>query len=679
MASRIISAVLTLQDRDFSSNLRRASERTDDLGRGVTFVGNKIQKFGESAAQAFRQVSASVAKVSLAGLSAGVGAISAGVAHSILEMDESFGILAAKTGAYGNELKGLETTAKDVFRAGFGESLTQVSSDVATLSSMFDDLNSEQLTEVAMGAATIGKAWDLEMKEVGKAVSIMTKTFDDLSTSQALDLITVAFQETGDQADDLIDTFSEYSTQFKALGYDAEGFTATLIAGAKAGVFNFDKLADSAKESFLLLSEGSDDVKDALGALGLDANKITSDIAQGGDKAQQAFIAVSSALGTVESASKRSEIALALFGTPLEDLGPQFQTFFSEVNQDLGNFEGATSRAADTLQNSFGTRAVKAWRDLKLGIAEVVTDGSGKEFLDNLATSAENLVPKIQEIVEKAFEFGNTIRDNWGPIKETVIGITTAVGTFALAMGALKIISGVTTLIQGFRAALAAGSVAQWALNFAMLASPTTWLAAGIAAVVAAGVLLYRNWDIVKEKAGQLWKKLQDNPLLGLAAGPFGVLASAAATLYKNFDKIKENFQKFKNAISNFKLPSWVSSIGSTLSSAASKVGNLINGSHATGLNRVPFDGYIAELHKDEMVIPARQAERLRQQGANINNVDIVSRQQKVAPIQTASTTNNNQNNARNNVTVNIYPTGTTASQVINEIVPQLKLALANM
>ena len=39
---------------------------------------------------------------------------------------------------------------------------------------------------------------------------------------------------------------------------------------------------------------------------------------------------------------------------------------------------------------------------------------------------------------------------------------------------------------------------------------------------------------------------------------------------------------------------------------------NKLNGSHADGLWNVPFDGYIAELHKGEMVAPAETAERLR-------------------------------------------------------------------
>lgn len=56
-----------------------------------------------------------------------------------------------------------------------------------------------------------------------------------------------------------------------------------------------------------------------------------------------------------------------------------------------------------------------------------------------------------------------------------------------------------------------------------------------------------------------------------------------------------------------------------TISNAAGKVKGLFDGSHASGLNRVPFDGYVAELHKGEMVIPERQAQAIRESGGNIN------------------------------------------------------------
>ncbi|MGI4856761.1 MAG: phage tail length tape measure family protein [Janthinobacterium lividum] len=46
-------------------------------------------------------------------------------------------------------------------------------------------------------------------------------------------------------------------------------------------------------------------------------------------------------------------------------------------------------------------------------------------------------------------------------------------------------------------------------------------------------------------------------------------------------------------------------------------VGDRVNGSHAGGLRRVPFDGYIAELHRDERVLTAGEAKRF--DAASIN------------------------------------------------------------
>ncbi|MGY3186444.1 hypothetical protein [Lysinibacillus sp. TE18511] len=69
------------------------------------------------------------------------------------------------------------------------------------------------------------------------------------------------------------------------------------------------------------------------------------------------------------------------------------------------------------------------------------------------------------------------------------------------------------------------------------------------------------------------------------------------------------------SAFANVKVPDWMSSVGGKIKGAASAVGNFFNGSHATGLGRVPFDGYAAELHKDEAVLTADQSNALRDIG----------------------------------------------------------------
>lgn len=51
------------------------------------------------------------------------------------------------------------------------------------------------------------------------------------------------------------------------------------------------------------------------------------------------------------------------------------------------------------------------------------------------------------------------------------------------------------------------------------------------------------------------------------------------------------------------------------LSVSLPKLPSWLNGSHANGLGRVPFDGYTAELHKDEAVLTAQQSDTLRSAG----------------------------------------------------------------
>jgi len=53
-------------------------------------------------------------------------------------------------------------------------------------------------------------------------------------------------------------------------------------------------------------------------------------------------------------------------------------------------------------------------------------------------------------------------------------------------------------------------TIAQWALNAAMNANIFGLVAIAIGLVIAAGVLLYKNWDTVKQKTHELWVNLKN-------------------------------------------------------------------------------------------------------------------------------------------------------------------------
>ena len=85
-----------------------------------------------------------------------------------------------------------------------------------------------------------------------------------------------------------------------------------------------------------------------------------------------------------------------------------------------------------------------------------------------------------------------------------------------------------------------------------MLASPITWVIAGIIALVAAGYLLYKNWDTVKQKAIDL-----KNMVVGLIdkfwylMGPIGWIVKGGMEIYRNWDKIKEKAAELKEKVAN--------------------------------------------------------------------------------------------------------------------------------
>ncbi|PIJ97859.1 phage tail tape measure protein [Lysinibacillus sphaericus] len=679
MGNRVISAVLTLQDRDFSSNLRRASDRSDDFGRGVTRVGNQIQRFGQGAAKAFKTVAMGAGALG----AAGVAALGASVGKTILDMGSSLDMLQAQTGATAEQMGVYGNAAKEVFSKGYGESIDEVTNALARVKQNMHNIDNGELGKVTSNAMLLAKTFDGDVNEVTRGTNNMMEAFG-ISADKAFDLFTAGGQRGLNFSNEMFDNVAEYSSLFGNMGYSAEEYFGIMERGAKAGVYNLDYVNDVMKEFQIRVKDGSKSTDETFSAM----SKSTFDLWEAFNRGEATVAdvagAVTKELEGMDDKVEANQLAVALFGTKFEDLEAKGVYAMLGSKNAMQDFEGATDSAAAKVEGSLKNRLISSWRELQVGIADVVNGAGAQEFLQGVAQKADELVPKIQGIVQKAFEFGNTVRENWGPIKETLIGVGTAAGIVAAGMGTLKVISTVTTMVQGFKTAMGLATAGQWAMNTAMLASPLTWVVIGIAAVVAAGVLLYRNWDTVKAKASELWQRLLDNPLLALVAGPFGAIIAAGISLYKHFDDVKRVFNKFKDAITSFKVPGWVSKIGGALSGAASKVGNFISGSHATGLNTVPYDGYIAELHKGEMVIPARQSERIRAAGGSIDNVDQMVQPSPVAVSASSPGGSTSQSTPANSgginlIIENINAKGITAMEVANELVPLLKLRLANL
>lgn len=134
----------------------------------------------------------------------------------------------------------------------------------------------------------------------------------------------------------------------------------------------------------------------------------------------------------------------------------------------------------------------------------------------------------------------------------------------AFALGVLKAKTLALTVVEKGAAA------AQWIWNSALSAMPVFAVIAGITALIAAGVWLYRNWDTVSKKVGAAWDYMKDKgsgvvnwfggvpgmiakALSGVGDIIFGSLKSGFDKLLKFLDRIGHIWNGLKNAISGNK------------------------------------------------------------------------------------------------------------------------------
>lgn len=662
MAGRVISAVLKFKDQNFSSGLRQANRQAGDFGRAVNAAQNKVEGMAKSVKSGFKTIgtaAAALATGAVAGLAASVG-------QSVLEMEDAFGKLQAQTGATGAELKNLKDAAKETFSKGYGESLTEVSEAVARVKQNMHEIDGSEIANVTSKAMLLANTFDSDVNEVTRGTNNLMQAFG-VTAEQAFDMFTAGGQRGLNFSNEMFDNVAEYSSLFGAMGYSAEEYFGIMERGAQKGVYNLDYVNDVMKEFQVRIKDNSDSTSDAMSVM----SKSTLDLweAQYQGKATVAEVASSviKDLQSMENQVDANEMAVALFGTKWEDLEADAMYAMLGSQDAMKGFEGSAQAAANAVEQSFGNRVKSAFREVTTSIASLADSTQGKEMLDSVASAAENLVPKIVGVAEKAIELANTFKTHWPLIRETVVGITTAVIAFKVGMTAMTIISTITGFIKAFRAAVVAGTAAQWALNVALSANPIG-LVIGVVAALAAGiVLLYRNSDKFRDGWNSAWGSIKRGAADGV-----------------NFVVEKLNdLINVMNKIPGVNIPiipkvQWgnvAAGDSKVYSNTAAQTAQMA--SFDIGTNRVTHD-QVAQIHKDEMIIPARQAQRVRAKGGTIDNIDKVASQSPTFTVQ--STQANGQGPGAITVIIeNITAAGVSVAEVVGEIVTELKLQLSNI
>lgn len=477
-------------------DIRRAE---DDLRDGSSAMDRISQETSEAIAANNASMTESFQNVGMGLTAAGaVLAVGLGAAMSVtMQFEESQNKLQTSLGITAEEAEHLASVAKDVWKEGFGEDLNQVVESVGKVRAVLGELTDQELREFTEGALTIQETWGYEMDQVNKTVAVMTKNFDNLSNTQALDIITVGLQEGGDYAQDLLDTLWEYSPQFATMGFSAEQFMQVLIAGAEAGAFNMDKLGDAVKEFHLRSVDGSKATAEGFFILGLDAEYMATQMSKGGESANQAFMATLAALTSIEDPLARNTAGVALFGTQWEDVRENAILAMQDGMNSTIEFDGAIQAAGENLKQGFGPQMEKLSRSIgDFGIA----------IGDTLAPALGVIAGFLTKIMESFNALPEPIKQGIAIFLALSAAVLLIVGPILMLIGFIPSIAAGFATLAGVVGPLGGAFGAMWLA----ITGPVGLVVAAIAAVIAIGYLLYKNWDDIKERLSEIWESIKE-------------------------------------------------------------------------------------------------------------------------------------------------------------------------
>lgn len=171
---------------------------------------------------------------------------------------------------------------------------------------------------------------------------------------------------------------------------------------------------------------------------------------------------------------------------------------FAKLTQEINNADGAAEKMSKVMMDNLNgdlTTLKSKLEEAAISIGEV------------LQPAIREITSKIQEWMDKF----NSLDDKQKKIIVTIGLVIAAIGPALVIIGTL--ISSIGTIvgaIGGFITFLGglSGAAAGAGGAMALFSGPLLPIVGIIAGVVAAGTLLYKNWDTVKQKAGELKEKV---------------------------------------------------------------------------------------------------------------------------------------------------------------------------
>ena len=539
-----ISGVIALDDGPFNKVLDTSKT---SLKRWSADQANEAEKGGQETGKRFSEKFLKAAALVGTGALA-VGGVFVAALTKGMNLEPATDKVAASLGLTAVEAEKAAKAAGKVYTSNWGESMEDAAQRTGVVISSIAGMREASADEVArMTGLFSGFAdgFEVDISRAAQVVGQMVSTGLASNAEEGLDLLTASLQKVPVAVrEDVMDAVDEYGPFMKSLGISGEAAMTLLADSAEKGMFGIDKTGDALKEFTIRATDMSKTSGDAYKALGLSQEKMTQDLLAGGDQGAQAFAKIIGGLESMEDPVAQSQAALALFGTPLEDLNaseiPKFIEQLANMDGGLGDVAGASQRMGEQMSGNASSNIQSFMRQLEQGAVEYI----GGKFLpalnDVTGELNNNFGPFLAEAGRNLEGFGGWLRDNAGWLQ----GTATAVGIFGGALAALGLmgyisslggLSGALTLLQGKivastvvtyaqQAALLVASGAskvfaagQWLVNAALSANPIGIVVLALAGLVAAFVFAYQN--------SEDFRRIVDGALGAVKAGADAVVA----------------------------------------------------------------------------------------------------------------------------------------------------------
>jgi len=463
--------------------IRQALNKLDSGEASIKGVRKELQKLSSDAGEAEGAIDKLGNK--LGGLEGAIGGIGAGLGlDALVGKSLEMGDLKAQIDVSMNVPDESKKAVYDAIRTveAYGLDAQEALTGVRRQFQLNGDISDKENQKIIKYAGVISKAYNtIDFTELIQETNEMAKGIG-MSHEEALGmtktLLDMGFPE------EQLDIISEYGQQLSRAGYSAEEIQGIFASGIQTGSWNIDNLMDGLKEGRILLAEFGAEVPKAV-ADSLAGTDITVDqvqkwgqaMAEGGDKGKQAMMDVALALSQVENDTKRNELGTKFFGTMWEEQG---------------------SKITDTILGVKDNQVALAEGTNNLAEATKKIDASPQVQLNNALTAMNEALTPLFTMVAQFV----TVVANWATqnpvLAGTIVAIITVLGILiGIGMALIPLLLGIAS----------AGTVLSAVIAF--LTSPIGLVILAITALIAIGLLLWKNWGTIQEKAQELNKKVE--------------------------------------------------------------------------------------------------------------------------------------------------------------------------